>query len=523
MSVPAIIAVEVTTLACHFTRLALTPFAVKFLPGILLGIFFMTAGASLDPAVVISNFGILVIGIGTFIAIKAGVLFLAGLSLGTTSAGAARVAITLSGGGEFSLVLFKVAQELGVLDAQLNDLLVASVILSMSLTPLLGEVADAVGRYLESNDRRRFSLQGDVITTVEAEELFEQIDADESGTIELEELQVALAERGLSYLTIAEIFHAFDANGDGVISRLEWTKGLEAGLLASAQTVEGMALEAGANIGSNLEIARNAIVICGYTESGKQIYQALKLAGIAQTGQVVAFELNPARVSAGVLSGANVVYGDGASCDLLRAAGVTEPRAVIVAYRSESKRLEATARLRDALPKDTPIYARCVSGQSVGREELIAVGATDVVDERTEAGLRFAALVGALKVGREADQLRSAINAPGESTPVYDLIPGIPESLINDLSEEFGCGRRELINLHRIFSSLPNVDGDRFIDVSELGDVLLRNTGGPIDDETLTRWVEFADSEGSGKLSFVDFARVYFGTRKRMASQEPTK
>ena len=481
----------------------------------------MTAGASLDPSVVINNFATLFLGIAAFIIIKAGVLFLAGPSLGQSRAAAARVAITLSGGGEFSLVLFKVAEGLDVLDKQLGDLLIASVILSMSLTPLLGEVADGVGRFLESGDRR-ISLDGDVITTAEAEELFEQIDADGSGTIELDELQVALAERGLSYVTIAEIFRAFDSDGDGVISRSEWTKGLEAGLLATALTAEDMALEAGANIGSDLEISRDAIVVCGYTECGKQIYQVLKAAGEANKGQVVAFELNPARVSAGVLSGANVVYGDGASADLLRAAGVTEPRAVIVAYRSESKRLEATSRLRDALPAGTPIYARCVSGQTLDREELIAAGATDVVSERTESALRFAMLVGALKNTNDLSRARLAMSEPLKIDSESEWIPGFPNSLVNDLLDEFGCSRSEVVSLHRIFSSLPNVDGDRFVEITELRDVLLRNSAyGPIDDVALDRWIEFADNEGSGKLSFVDFARVYFGTLKVTAEQNP--
>ena len=480
----------------------------------------MTAGASLDPSVVINNLPTLVSGIAAFIVIKAGVLFLAGPSLGQSPAASARLAITLSGGGEFSLVLFKVAQGLGVLDGQLNDLLVASVILSMSLTPLLGEIADAVGRQLESSDRR-MALEGDAITTYEASQLFDQIDIDKSETIELEELQVALAERGLSYVTIAEIFRAFDTDGDGVISHTEWTTGLEAGLLASALTAEDMALEAGANIGKDLEIARDAIVVCGYTECGKQIYAALEAAGAARNGRVVAFELNPARVSAGVLAGANVVYGDGASPGLLKAAGVTEPRAVIVAYRSESKRLEATSRLRESLPAGTPIYARCVSGQSLGRDELIAAGATDVVSERTESALSFARLVGAIKDTNDLARLRYAISATSDDENLpHQWIPEFPDSLVNDLSDEFGCSRREIVNLHRVFSSLPNVDGDRFIDVSELRDVLLRSVGdGPIDDTALDRWLEIADSEGSGKLSFVDFARVYFGTRKVMPQE----
>ena len=191
---------------------------------------------------------------------------------------------------------------------------------------------------------------------------------------------------------------------------------------------------------------------------------------------------------------------------------------MIVAFRSESKRLEATSRLRESLPSGTPIYVRCVSGQSLGREELIAAGATDVVNERTEAALRFAALVGAVSDTKNLKQMRSSMSMPPEDE--HHFIPEFSDGLINDLSDEFGCTRSELVNLHRVFSSLLDVDGDRFVDVSELKDVLLRSSGdGPIDDAALDRWTEVADSEGSGKLSFVDFARVYYGKREVTSSE----
>jgi Ca2+-binding EF-hand superfamily protein/voltage-gated potassium channel Kch len=473
----------------------------------------MTAGATFDPSIVMDNFATLALGVGSFIVIKAAVLFLAGPGLGLSPAAAARVAITLSGGGEFSLVLFKVAQDLGVLNGQLNDLLIASVIISMSLTPLLGDVADAGGNFLVSNNVTTFD--GDIITTFEAEQLFDQIDADKSNTIELDELQIALVERGVSYATIAEIFHAFDKNSDGVISRAEWNEGLEAGLLETALNSEAMAKEAGANIGSTLEIASDAVVICGYTEGGKQIYKALDLAGFTNGGGVVAFELNPVRVSAGVLSGANVIFGNGASPNLLKAAGVTEPRAVIVAYRSESKRLEAIIRLREALPSNTPIYARCVSGQSLDRDELIAAGATDVVDERSEAAVRFTELVSTPKDGVNLARIRSGLMMTPPVSHEYDVVPGISDSLFNDLCGEFKCSREELVDLHKVFSSLPNVDDDRFVEVSELRGILLRSSiDGPVDDKAMERWIEYADSEGSGKLSFFDFARLYYETRQ---------
>jgi hypothetical protein len=250
------------------------------------------------------------------------------------------------------------------------------------------------------------------------------------------------------------------------------------------------------------------------------MYGVLAAAGLARDGGLVAFDLNPSRVAAGWLTGVSVVYGDGASPSLLNAAGVKEPRAVIVAYRSEANRLEATARLREGLPKKTPIYARVVSGQTVGRKELLEAGATDVVSERTEAALRFGALLGVVMDYRQVETLRRQMMEEGpplaiELSATYKkTIPGLPEDRLIDLAEEFGCTRKDLIRLYDVFSSLPDVRGDQFVSVDELRDVFLRTAVGPVDDDSLAQWLELADFDRTGVLSFTDFARVYFSTRK---------
>jgi hypothetical protein len=74
--------------------------------------------------------------------------------------------------------------------------------------------------------------------------------------------------------------------------------------------------------------------------------------------------------------------------------------------------------------------------------------------------------------------------------------------------------------LNKIFTSLPDGGGSEFVDISELRDVLLRTSKDLIDDETLVKWTELADAECGGTLSFVDFARVYFGSRKEMNISE---
>lgn len=79
--------------------------------GILLGVFFVTAGASLDPQTVITEWPTLLAGIAAFIAIKFSVIFSAGeFALGLSRADAARVGLLLAGGGEFAFVIFKLAE-----------------------------------------------------------------------------------------------------------------------------------------------------------------------------------------------------------------------------------------------------------------------------------------------------------------------------------------------------------------------------------------------------------------------------
>lgn len=128
---------------------------IKPFEGILLGVFFMTAGANLDPGLVLREWPTLATGILAFIGTKvgafdghrlpmvasdchslpalphlqAGILFVAGeFALGLSRADAARVALLLSGGGEFAFVVFKLAEDLGVLPETLAKLLTASVL-----------------------------------------------------------------------------------------------------------------------------------------------------------------------------------------------------------------------------------------------------------------------------------------------------------------------------------------------------------------------------------------------------------
>lgn len=117
--------------------------------GLLLGLFFMTIGMSLDlPFMLSEALAILVLTVG-LLAGKAALLFgLCRLS-GLGTANALRIALFLSQGGEFAFVVITKATGLAVLDAELGQLLTSVVALSMALTPPLGALAHRLARAVE--------------------------------------------------------------------------------------------------------------------------------------------------------------------------------------------------------------------------------------------------------------------------------------------------------------------------------------------------------------------------------------
>jgi len=480
---------------------------IKPFEGILLGIFFITAGANLDPLLVLQEWPTLTAGIFIFILTKSGIIFASGPSLGLTTAESARVALVLSGGGEFAFVVFQLAQDLGILPDKIANLLIASVIISMSLTPILGEIGAAAGNFIESKSG---IVRADGLTAEEEIELFDKIDIDKSGTIDMEELREALVRLDFSYPAIAEVFETFDTNGDGVICKEEWKIGTESGVLSEAcnKDISDSSLSSG-----NLSFTEDATIICGFGEVGQEIYRMLDGSGFSGTrSNVICFDLNPKRVLAGSLNGAPVVFGDGARNELLKAAGVRNPRAAIVTYASDDRRISATMRLRSCLPEGTPIYV--YEGNSRIGSKLIEVGATEVIVEKTETSLRFASLLGAYTTDDEASRLRTmsmdhfAVKAPqAGDDPETLVLPGISEELLIDLCEELGCSKK---NVEDLYLSFRAVAGDKdYVPISELKDYIMRQSSdGPMDDTQLTTCMSLEDEDGGGDITFIEYLRA---------------
>lgn len=110
--------------------------------GLLLGLFFIAVGMSIDFSVVMQRPLLIAVVVGGFLGVKAAVLWAMGRAMPLPKAERPVFIILLAQGGEFGFVVFQTATQAGVIDGPTSSLLVAAVALSMLLTPLLLVAAD---------------------------------------------------------------------------------------------------------------------------------------------------------------------------------------------------------------------------------------------------------------------------------------------------------------------------------------------------------------------------------------------
>jgi glutathione-regulated potassium-efflux system ancillary protein KefC len=110
--------------------------------GLLLGLFFIAVGMSIDFAVVLAQPLLIAAVVLGFLLLKATVLWGMGRALPLPRPERPVFIILLAQGGEFGFVVFQTAAQAGVIDATVSSLLVAAVAISMLVTPLLLVAAD---------------------------------------------------------------------------------------------------------------------------------------------------------------------------------------------------------------------------------------------------------------------------------------------------------------------------------------------------------------------------------------------
>lgn len=117
--------------------------------GLLLGLFFVTTGTSIDMEVLFREWPNVLSLLGGLIVIKTLIITAIGPRVGLTIQESVRVGFLLSQGGEFAFVVFSLANRLGVLPNELNKLLIIVVVLSMALTPYLNQLGRKAADFLD--------------------------------------------------------------------------------------------------------------------------------------------------------------------------------------------------------------------------------------------------------------------------------------------------------------------------------------------------------------------------------------
>lgn len=119
---------------------------------VLVGLFFVTVGMGIDPAILMSSPEVVLAWVAVFVVGKLGLTFLAGLLLRRPATLALRVAIVLAHGGEFGLLLLALSMGMGLLPAQVGQPIMLALALSMALAPLMIQRSGVAERF---SGRRR--------------------------------------------------------------------------------------------------------------------------------------------------------------------------------------------------------------------------------------------------------------------------------------------------------------------------------------------------------------------------------
>jgi len=392
---------------------------------ILLGIFFMDAGSTFDLSLVTQEWPTVVGGSIFLLTIKALVMLLATLTPSQALepnklplVDAIRVSVLLSGGGEFAFVVLASAEKLGIIDDYSLKMLTAIILVSMGITPILGNVASALSQPFVSED-------------------------DETTP------------------------------------------------MANNEKKGGMT------------IAKNAVVVCGHAESGRAVVRTLseRFASSSVSGMnsgetnVVAFcrdrclsdsmQEEPGRQSI-------VLYGDGSNPEVIRLSGVTEPRAIFVAYEDHSKCLSATARLRASF-EDTPIFCRAATRSEA--QNLEFAGATETVVESDELAKAVPLL---LRGEWDSDLNENEDEIDEEFRVAASTAADIPLKTVDELFE--------------LFRSL-DTDASGLLQHDELLDLFRKTRKGFVasdeEIESMERWLEGTTWSESDPMDRIEFCRLY--------------
>lgn len=114
--------------------------------GLLLGLFFIAIGMGIDLKLVAEHAPFIACAVVVLMAVKSLIVYSLARLSGSVHADAARIAGVLAQGGEFAFVLFGAAATAGIMSPTDSNLLIATVTVSLALTPLAFAIANRLAR-----------------------------------------------------------------------------------------------------------------------------------------------------------------------------------------------------------------------------------------------------------------------------------------------------------------------------------------------------------------------------------------
>jgi Kef-type K+ transport system membrane component KefB/voltage-gated potassium channel Kch len=309
---------------------------IKPFRGLLLGLFFLTTGASVDPYVIREQWTTVIALLAGLISFKTIITSSLGPLYGLNKIESVKTGLLLSGGGEFAFVVLTLADKLEVIPDKLAKVLVGVVVLSMAITPYLSQLGDAVGAYLQKEDR---------IATLD--------------------------------------------------SMKDSMKALKQGMTSTSNSKYLLDTTDEERAKKTMEVDEDTIVICGFNKVSETVIRLLAQINtelendtpyLPRRINYMAFDLDPQKVIRGYRDGLNILYGDGSQVQVLDTAGVTNPRLFILAIADGPQAIKAVERIREVFPL-TPVIVRATD--TIYYNSLIDVGATRVLPDELEASLRM--------------------------------------------------------------------------------------------------------------------------------------
>jgi glutathione-regulated potassium-efflux system protein KefB len=126
--------------------------------GLLLGLFFITVGMSLNVDMLVTETGVIFSAVAIITLIKIAILYAVGRWQDLSDRAARRMALVLSQGGEFGFVLLAAAASGAVIDQNLAGSIAVAITISMALTPLLLLADDIITARLKKKAEPQFDV-----------------------------------------------------------------------------------------------------------------------------------------------------------------------------------------------------------------------------------------------------------------------------------------------------------------------------------------------------------------------------